>query len=129
MFKNKIKEQILILNLPVSWSNFNYIMVLICTIFLATTYTLKSNKIEILFSSSIALINLPLTWPNWSPTWQNLALADLVTNLTKPCLDLDKSGPGLTLWWNRPPPHKTTFQRCSEFQREELDWHYAQIGH
>ena len=47
MFKNKVKEQILILNSPVSWSNFNYIMVLICTIFLATTYTLKSNKIEI----------------------------------------------------------------------------------
>ena len=50
MFKNKVKEQILILNSPVSWSNFNYIMVLICTIFLATTYTLKSNKIEKLFA-------------------------------------------------------------------------------
>ena len=27
----------------------------------------------------------------------NLVLADMVTNLTKPSLNLDKSGPGLTL--------------------------------
>ena len=38
-----------------------------------------------------------LTFLTWSPTWPNLALADLVTNLTKPSLNLDKSGPGLTL--------------------------------
>ena len=38
-----------------------------------------------------------LTWLTWSPTWPILALADLVTNLTKPSPDLDKSGPCLTL--------------------------------
>ena len=31
-----------------------------------------------------------LTWSTWSPTWPNLAQANLVTNLTKPSLDLGK---------------------------------------
>ena len=41
-----------------------------------------------------------LTWLSWSLTWPNLALAHLVTKLTKPSLDLAKSGPGLdTIFW------------------------------
>ena len=45
----------------------------------------------------VKLLALALTWLNWSPTWPNLALIDLVTKLTKLSLNLDKSGPGLTL--------------------------------
>ena len=82
-----------------------------------------------------------LTFLTWSPTWPNLPLADLVTNLTKPSLNLDKSGPEVdTIIKQTTPPHHPTRQLlkgvnlacllsdCSEFQREELDRHYNQTG-
>merc|ERR1719282_1837631 len=69
-----------------------------------------------------------LTWSTWSPTWPNLALANLVTNLTKPSLDLGK------IWarsrhYNQ-TGHPTTklfkggnleflLSDCSEFQMED----------
>ena len=44
----------------------------------------------------VKLLALALTWLTWSPIC-NLAKPDLVTNLTKLILNLDKSGPDLTL--------------------------------
>ena len=80
-----------------------------------------------------------LTWLTWSPTQPNIALIDLVTNLTKPSLDLGK------IWargrhYNQ-TDHPTTTTKlfkggnlefllsdCSESQRGELDWYYDQTG-
>ena len=54
----------------------------------------------------------PWPWPR-SPSWPNLSLANLVTNLNKLSLDLDKPGPGKDTkfrWSTKPPTHHTTHQ-------------------
>ena len=82
-------------------------------------------------SNIVKLLALALTWLTWSPIQPNLALIDLVTNLTKPSLDLGK------IWargrhYNQTGHHPTTttsklfkggnlrllHSDCSEFQRE-----------
>ena len=54
---------------------------------------------------ALALTNLVLDLANLVTSLAKLALANLVNDLTKPSQDLDKSGPGLTLYSNRPPHH------------------------
>ena len=65
--------------------------------FICSILYLLLKSIIIVKLLALALTDLVLGWSTWSPTWPNLALDDLVTNLTKLPLKLDKSGPVLTL--------------------------------
>ena len=71
----------------------------------------------------------PRPWPTWSltfltwlPTWPNLALADLVTNLTKLSLNLDKSGPEVDtiIKQTTPPPPPLNFSKVETWPAYSL---------